>query len=241
MNWLLSLSTVFFIATNAHAVKVEFPDEELAQESVYPVFDTSTSVKKKNVVTENRFEAELFAGWTLNDSMVEPFNYGGAITYHLSDITGIELFFTTFSSKISGYAEELKSKPGYGMNFVDQVPKPQYAFLGSYHITPYYGKISLTKQTVWNIMIYGTAGIGLISFDTGDLTNATWNGGDSSLTFSAGLGLKIYFTNKLSLVSDLRYLFYQGPNPVYKSPSTPAFEAHSVLNSIITVGMGYIL
>lgn len=240
MKWLLSI-LILIPALRAHAVRVEFPEEELAQESVYPVFDTPTAVKKKNVLTEKHFEVGLFAGWTLNDAIVEPLNFGGRGVYHLTDTSAIELFFTTFSSKLSTYGQQLQQGAGFGLNFIDQVPKPSYAFLGSYQITPYYGKISLTKQTVWNIMIYGTAGVGLVMFNTDDLVNAQWNGSDSSLAFSAGLGLKIYFTKKLSLISDLRYLFYQGPNPIYKGTTTPVFEEHSVLNSVITVGLGYIL
>lgn len=243
MKWLLGL---FIIASSvtAHAVKIEFPEEELAQESVYPVFDTPVAVKSKNVVTSKHFEASIFTGWTLNDAIVDPLNFGGTVTYHLNDIHAIELYATFFSASVSSYGEQLQAGAGFNLRSIDQVPKPSMAFMGSYQITPWYGKISLTKQTVWNMMIYGIGGVGLITFDNSDLINGTYNGGDSSILFDAGLGLKVYFTNKLSLITDLRYLFYQGPNPVHQGSGSPApvvFKEHSVLNSIITIGVGYIL
>lgn len=47
------VTLIFLLFSNPLlAAKIQFPDEELAQESVLPVFDDSQAVKNRNVVTE---------------------------------------------------------------------------------------------------------------------------------------------------------------------------------------------
>ena len=52
-----SLMTIIFLLSSlAHAAdEIEVPDDELAKESVLPVFDSVISVKNRNVTTSGRY------------------------------------------------------------------------------------------------------------------------------------------------------------------------------------------
>lgn len=231
MKQLLCILTLI-LGIKSYAADIEISEDELAQESVYPKFDTPTAVKKKNVMTDGKFEFALAAGWTLNDAINNPFGFGGMLTYHLTDIHALQIYSLFFSPSLSSYATQLQSNATFGLSQISQVPKQQYTVFGVYEITPYYGKISITKQTVWNIMIYGTAGVGVVGFQNAN-----------NIGFSLGFGQKLYFSNKLSLVMDLRYLIYQGPNPIYSTvdPAAPVFSNQPITNAIATIGLGYLL
>lgn len=222
---------IILLALNSFADEIEFSEDELSQESVYPKFDIPVAVKKKSVNTDSKLELHVMGGWTLNDAINNPFGFGGILTYHLTDIHGLELYTLFFSSSLSSYATQLQANPTFGLTLIDQIPKPQYAIFGAYEITPYYGKISITKQTVWNLMLYGTLGGGMMAYQNAN-----------NFGFSIGIGQKIYFSKQISLITDLRYLIYQGPNPIYNTVGAngPVFSNQPVTNAVFSVGLGYI-
>ena len=65
--------------------EVEVPDDELAKESVYPVFDQPISVKNRNVSTVKRFDIGIFGGLALTEPIFNTVKFGLAGNYHLSD------------------------------------------------------------------------------------------------------------------------------------------------------------
>ena len=71
-----------------------------------------------------------------------------------------------------------------------------------YQFTAWYGKISVTKNSIWNLSIYGLLGAGFVSFTD-----------SSTVALNLGFGQKMYLTRNLALKTDLRFHFYQGPNP----------------------------
>ncbi len=234
-------SLVFLLATLltssfAHAVDIQFPEEELARESVYPVFDNPTAVKRRNVVLENRVEFGLYGGWSLNDALADPMTGGLMIAYNFTEIHAFQLQGGVFSTSKSQYVSGIEEKLPASGGDLKYIPQPKYLVMGNYQITPFYGKLSITKQTVMNLSLFATAGLGTIAI------------GDSSyMAFSLGIGQKLYFTDRIGLRADLKMLIHQAPNTlstVHVGPDpvpNSYYTNHTVNNGMLTVAAIYIL
>ncbi len=72
MKWFVrvSLLTLLAAAPYVHAEEVEFPEEELARESVLPVFESRRDVLNRWVNTAERFEVGLGAGLMIDEPFV---------------------------------------------------------------------------------------------------------------------------------------------------------------------------
>lgn len=216
------------LTIQAHAVDIQFPEQELARESVYPVFDNPEAVKARNVVTKGRVELSLGGGWSLNDALNEPYVLGGGIAYHFTELHGVQLFGNTFSNSKSQYVDGIE-RTGQVSN-LKNAPKPSYLALLNYQLTPYYGKLSITKQSVMNIAIFVQAGVGAININEEDI-----------FAWSIAFGQKLYFGKNWGLRADLRAVNYQAPNPFSISipanrvPKNSEYAKQSVTNGVLTV------
>lgn len=241
----LGLSALFtaamiLVPKSAFAVDViEFPDDELAAESVLPVFDQPESVKNRTVTLKKRVELGVFGGYALTEPFYSPMSFGVNATYHFDEVHGINLMGSMNMTGLSDYGNQLNPIPGSSppenMN-LQFAPAPKYLFLGNYQFTAYYGKLSFTKQYIMNLHLYGLAGAGMIGV------------GDSAKpVLSPGIGQKFYFTPSLALRFDLRFLFYQGPNVLSRNltadrtvRSAADFEQKLNIGSVLSVGATYL-
>jgi len=105
----------------------------------------------------------------------------------------------------------------------------------NYQYTAFYGKLSLTKDYVMNLSLYGLVGAGMIGI--GDVNKPAFN---------FGLGQKFYFTPSFALRFDLRFLLYQGPDPLSrrldnKTEVQPAsyFDEKLNFSTLLTFGAIY--
>jgi outer membrane beta-barrel protein len=231
-----------FCVGTANAETVEFAEEELATESVLPVFDNSVSVRDRNVITEKRIEIGGFAGFNLNEAFYNPYNVGGYVTYHFNEESAVNLFANYYLEGTSSYADQLKAGEGLGSaaNGLDfnRAPATKWLALGSYQFTAYYGKMSISKQSITNLSLFLLAGLGAVGI-----------GDETTFAANIGLGQKFYFTSDLAMRFDLRFIFYQAPNPlsadirVNQGSSLPssAFEKMWVFNYLLTLGLVYII
>lgn len=204
----LSIFTLFtMVALNASAVTIQFPDEELANESVLPVFDKVEAVKDRNVPTAGRFEIGPQLGFLMNEPFFNTTNYGLTASYHFTETHAVNAFYSMMQGGLGKNGEALKhiSSSGGGVSSInlDNVPQASSFGLLNYQITPYYGKISLFKDFVLNLSLYGTAGVGMFNID-----------GGTNVLFDAGLGQKFYINKYMGIRIDLRMLMYNGPNVV---------------------------
>jgi outer membrane beta-barrel protein len=232
--------SILFLSLSAHAVDIQFPEEELARESVYPVFDNPEAVKHRTVDTAGRIELGLGGGWSLNDALFDPLTFGGSVTYHFNELHAAQFYGTFFSAKPSQYVQGIE-EDGKIANLAN-APQPKYLMLLNYQITPYYGKISITKQTVLNLSTYGSAGLGTININ-----------GENIFAWSIGLGQKLYFNRNWGIQADLKAVTYSAPNafsyngpeapslPADRVPTNAEFGKQSFTNGIITVGAVYLL
>src|ERR1700730_15751833 len=91
LSWILLacfLIALFALSRLAKADEVvQFPESELARESVLPVFDHPEAVKKRYVPTEGRIELDGFLGTSLNDPFLYNYPLGIEAAYHLSEMS----------------------------------------------------------------------------------------------------------------------------------------------------------
>ena len=204
-----------FFSFSAHSLKIRFPDEELAAETVLPVFDPVRMVLNRNINLKFRFEA----GGGVTFGLDEPFRFSfyptAFLSFHLSDIHGINLTGSWLPPYYSKSGDRLKkgvcNEKGrnrencgeFKLFDVHRVPYPHIIGFLNYTYTPYYGKISLTKKFVMNMSIYGFLGPGLIVFHENSRTFA----------FNMGIGQRFYLSKYFALRTDVGFYGYYGPDP----------------------------
>jgi outer membrane beta-barrel protein len=206
----------FLLQRVAFAEEVlELPTEELATESVYPVFDKPVSVKNRNINTTGRFEVGGYYGNALTEPIFNVSKFGFAGYYHVSEEHAIGLFFEANASGLSKYGEQLTDVPGstpgshIHIDFT-RAPAPQSTFMADYNFKAFYGKMSLSKSMVFNLSTFGTASAGIIKYQ-----NKAYPG------IALGLGQKYYMTKQFSLRWDLRMFVNNAPVPYYNSTGNP--------------------
>lgn len=179
----------------------EIPQDELAQESVYPVFEKPISVKSRNVNTEKRIDLGVFYGMALTEPIHNVSKLGVNLNYHLSEDYSLGLLYAKNSTGFTNYAKNLEDT--YDLDF-ERSPYPTDTLMLDWNIKAYYGKMSLTKETVMNTTLYGSLAGGVVKY-----VHKTYP------ALALGLGTRFYFTNRLSLKADLRLYMHQAPIPFY--------------------------
>ncbi len=190
----------------AWAVTIEFPEEELARESVLPVFDNAVAVKSRLVPTAGRIELGLAIGNAMNEPFFNTTRYGGHLAYHLTETHGILLSGQLYADGLGDNGKALAGTDlnnGAGETYVrmEFAPQPKYHFFAHYQITPYYGKISVWKDFVMNLSLYGIAGLGVVDV-----------GGETTPALNLGIGQKFYFSKNWGIRADLGLMAYEGVN-----------------------------
>lgn len=244
MKWnnlgLLAL-LLFFSAQSSFAAtdKIEVPEDELATETVLPVFQKKNMVLNRHVTQENKIELGVGVGMNLNEPFYNQTNAIVLGTYYFTNIHAVNIAGTYYAQGLSNYGQQLKSGeglPGGAAQGFDasKAPSPQYSVLVNYQYTAYYGKISLTKQSVMNLSLFGYVGGGAFS--------------TSSKTVPAldiGLGQNFYFSPSWGMRFDLKMVAYKGPDATSVSlkpvdnPSQGSFTDRYFYNTYLNGSLIY--
>lgn len=192
---------------------VELPTEELAQESVYPVFDRPVSVKNRNVNTTGRYEIGGYYGNALTEPIFNVSRFGLSGYYHMSEEHALGVFFEKNATGLNKYGEQLKNVPSTtGGNIhldFNRAPAPDSTLMADYNFKAFYGKMSLSKRLVFNLTTLGTVGAGIIKY-----THKSYPG------IALGLGQKYYLTRRFSLRWDIRMFAHNAPIPFFKTDTS---------------------
>ncbi len=194
---LLSAATVLLVQTAA--AQVEVPQDELAQETVYPVFDNTVSLKNRNIKDVSTFDIGVFGGLALTEPISNTSKFGLAANYHFNEIHSLGILFAKNNSGLSADAQGLKND--FGLDF-GRAPLPDYTLMADYNFKLYYGKLSLAKDVVKNTSIYLSSALGIIKYVH-----------KSYPALALGVGERFYLTNHLSLKVDLRFFANNAPIP----------------------------
>lgn len=198
---------------------MRFSEEELAKESVLPVFDPMHMVLGRNVTLSKRPELGVSLSFGLDEPFYFPIYVTGLLAFYISEVHGVSLTGTWFPPRKERLGVEwvnsegkknfvgvewdgLELREGYQIDAF-KVPYPQMMGFLNYQYIPFYGKISVTKKIVANLSMYGFAGPGLIVFNEGTLKPAG----------NVGIGLKLYFNRWLAFRGALKFYGYYGPAP----------------------------
>ena len=207
----------------AKSTKVRFSREELAKESVLPVFDPMHLVLGRNVTLSKRLEGGVSFSFGLDEPFYFPAYVTGLLAFYISEAHGMSVtgtWFPPLKEPLLKYGEDKNKKPLYLIEWpgvelknpkqpevepidVWKVPYPQMMGFLNYQYTPFYGKVSVAKKIVTNLSIYGFAGPGIIMFNESTVKPAG----------NMGVGLKIYFNRWLALRGGLKFYGYYGPAP----------------------------
>ena len=199
---------LFLLVTeSALGLTVQFPEEELARESVLPVFDNRAAVRSRLVPTANRFEVGLGLGNALNEPFFNTTRLSGHMAYHLTETHGILLNGMLYGTGLGNNGTELSKTnlvPNPDSNSslfirLDHAPQPRNQVFLNYQITPYYGKISIFKNFIMNLSFYGLVGIGQVDV-----------GGENRPAFNLGMGQKFYLSKNWGVRTDLTVVGYEG-------------------------------
>ena len=222
--------------------QIEFPSEELASETVLPVFQEQKAVKNRLVTVDGRVEFGVGLGWNLTEALYESTNLNLNFTYHFDEEQGLNLSGYFIREGLSNYGEDLKAGKGLdpGDSFdASLAPTPENLVLLSYQYSAYYGKISLSKNYFMNLSLYGLAGVGMMKYSD-----------SSEMALNLGLGQKFYFNKSWALRFDLRAVAFKGPNPMDTSAdlraggspvSSSDLESVVYVNTILSAGLVILL
>lgn len=204
------LAGVLFFVDFAGAETIELSDDELATESVLPVFDKKMVVRERAVKTEGRFELGVGGGLNLAEPLYGQMVYNFEVGYHFNELHGLMLTGFYLNEEMSKAGKDLKAGKGLGGVSFDAslAPTVNSMYFANYQLTAYYGKLSLTKQSVMHLSLYGFFGGGI----------AQWSD-TTELALDIGAGQKLYFTQNMALQMDLMMAVYQGPDP-----TSPKFD-----------------
>lgn len=232
------------IVVNAREV-IQLPPEELATESVTPVFEMPDTVLNRNIVTQKKFEANLYYGWALTEPIANVNRVGLTGYYHTSEDHAFGLMFIKNFSGVSYYAKELNSQ--YSLDFT-RAPMPDSSLFFDYNLKAFYGKLSLSKHLVTNYHFFGSLAAGVIKY-----SHKTYP------SIAAGLGQKFYFDKNISFRFDYRIFLNQAPIPFLKceagkhggiktstdscnepAPKYSDFSERLTITSVIDLGISYL-
>lgn len=235
MKQIINMMFVLFFTNLAMAADaVDVPLDELAQESVYPVFDHPQSVKNRTVATAGRIDVGIFGGYALTEPIYDTAKFGVAANYHFSELHSLGLMFSQNSSGLSKDAQGLKDAHNLDFN---RAPKPTNTTMLDYNYKPFYGKLSFSKLGVINTTIYGSAAAGMVAYEN-----------KSYPAVAVGMGERFYFNKSLSLKADLRLFVHQAPIPFKRgsmltsnpAPALDSFDERITYTTNLEVGLNYL-
>jgi len=159
----------FFMVSSAQAAEeMVFAEEELPQEVVTPRLDTPKAVLSRKLSYQNRWQADLFGGWLLDEAFYNNQYFGVQGTYSWNESSGIGLKYLSFGSGLSEYSKQFSSVPTNPPDFT--ISKgPQSGWIASYERRMMYGKVSLSKRKVIPALLTWNVEAGMIKYGTKQL------------------------------------------------------------------------
>ena len=238
MKKLIWIVMALLIGGHAFADEIEVPEDELARESTLPVFDKRQAVLNRNVNSDQRIEVGAGGGVEMNEPFYNDYMLNADVTYNFTQTSAVNVQGLFWLPGLSSYGNQLRQT---GQNFkafdASEAPHPSWALMANYEYVAYYGKISVAKDAVMNLNLFGLAGLGYMNLGT-----------VSTVAFNIGLGQNFFFTRNFGLRWDLRWLIFQGPNPTTQQltpgvtpPSPSSFGNEIFFNTQLGLALVFIL
>jgi len=204
MKQLLVVLSIVFLSTNLWAAKPKSLESQGAFER-----SINSVVRNKYFYKANKIEFGLSAGLMPYDSVVSHTLIGGKISWHLSDHFGWEIADIQYG--IPTITSDIKDKVSSKKLANVQFSQINLLATSNLLVSPIYGKIRFFGNQVLYFDIYAVLGAGFANTKTIKLSDSTGSaltetkvrsGMEPVLDF--GLGLKVFTSNFMGLVIDLR-------------------------------------
>lgn len=221
---------------------IRFADDELAQETVLPLFDPVRATQNRNVITAKKFELGIFAGANFTEPILNQSKFGLNLGYNTSEDRAINVNFSSWVQGLNtqytdGIKEEADGTNPFSTQYdFNRSPKLKYSLFVDYEWKLFYGKISITKGGVTNLTLYPFAGIGVNVFQHKALPG-----------IEGGIGQKYYFGKSVALRIDFKLQVAQMTSPFASGalrngdPVNPnVFPDKIRVNSIVDVGLSFL-
>lgn len=204
MKRCLHLSLIILVAVSftTRAEEVEFPEEELARETVLPRFAKPRDVLNRHINTTRRLEFGAGGGLEIDEPFYNDIVFKLHGGYHFNELHGFNVEGIIWGQGLSSYGEKLKAEAGL-INHWDasKAPHPAWAVIGNYEFTAYYGKISVTKQSVMNLNLFGFVGPLYINMKT-----------YNAFGLDFGIGQNFFISKSLAVRFTIAMLLFKAPN-----------------------------
>lgn len=223
------------LSLSVSADEIEVPLDELARETVYPVFDSVVAVRNRNVKDSETLDIGFFGGFAITEPVYASSKFGLSLNYHLSEVHSLGVIFSKNTTGLSRDAQGLKDD--FGLDFT-RAPFPENSLLVDYNYKLYYGKLSVTKNGVINTSIYTSGAAGIIKY-----THKAYP------TIAFGVGERFYLTNNFALKVDLRVFVNNAPIPfkagalrtgIDPVPTYESFSDRLSLTTNLELGLNYL-
>lgn len=233
---IILVATVFTSFGNlAHAAAdIELPQEELAKETVLPVFDRVEMVRARKVKTAGKWEIATNFSWMMSEPIFDTNRLGLSVYKHTDEQTAWGAQFYSYTAGLSDYAKQLHQTFQLDYN---RAPKPQYGMFIDYNKKLFYGKMSISKNTTMNTHLQSLLSLGMTKYE-----NKMYPG------MTAGVGYKFYFTPTISLRTDLRLFIHQAPIPFKRGaivasdpvPDKGSFKERIHYTNLLDIGLNWL-
>ena len=195
----------------AEGKEIRFPDEELAPESVFPVFENNKqATMNRRVQLKNKLGISGSFLGRMDEPFLHPVTFSGAVEFFFNETHGVRISSFYFWPGLSSIGLSVISQtkdfdPG-------KVHYPHFGFFFSYALTPFYGKISLATNAVVNLNLSMYFGLGALALDY-DVQYSS----DMRWAYSALMELnqKVFIGRRFYFHGSLSFLIYHAPNPIW--------------------------
>lgn len=222
------------VERTASAETIQFPEDELATESVYPKFDKPISVLQRNVTTANKVELGGYYGWNTSEPVYNQSKIGVNLGYHFNEDSAFVLNYAHWMSGLNSTYNSAYQSQSLDFN---RAPKLNYSVYGHYEWKIFYGKISFTKQSVMNLSTYPIFGAGMTSYSSKNCPGV-----------DIGIGQKFYFSKTVSLRADVKLQYSEAVSPFISgvkttnpTPQASDFPTRWGFGTILDVGVSFLL
>ena len=215
---------LLFFLECVRAQEIRFPDEELNQEVVYPVFENNPRATMNRRVTL-KYKGDFFASGLFRGD--EPFYnrvaLDAGVGFYFNEVHGVSVsafyFYPGRSTTGNFLTRGVGSTDGSQTMKYDAtlIPHPRSAFFLNYVMTPFYGKHSFSKKLVTNFNISFNLGLGAVALAQNE------NAAQSAINLRSafirpalwfGMKQKIFIGSRFYLHGEFGLLTYYGSNPV---------------------------
>ncbi len=179
-------------ANNAETVDLK----KVSQKYISTQYEVELEViQNRQFSKKNRFEITALGVSASSDPFLSTYAVGAALGYHFTEYFGARfVYWQDFSSNNSAYNGFKESNAGLDVNTV----KPKSYMGTEVKFSPFYGKLSFLKKSIFYYDFYALAGGGIRTLEF-----------NSAFTPMAGLGQQIFFNKYISLFLEYRMMVYK--------------------------------